>query len=241
MSNAKCLIFVLLSKETNSISYIMSSNIGTDEETPVSDNTRVRQINTSAESRKLSYKESDWNLPTSESRTRTRHGGQGRPNLSRKEEISESSGSEDDLYEPGSSGSELDDLSEEEADKQAPNNKKPPATRVMLEVASLTNIMNELCQCQDCGGQLDVEIKTTCIASHVKASCKDPTCGHILHSDPPAPTTIHENNNDNYNQNADYAINVLHVLGMIRNGDGCTEAVRMLGLMGSPNDTTMDG
>jgi hypothetical protein len=42
-----------------------------------------------------------------------------------------------------------------------------------------------------------------------------------------------------YERMTDYAINVLYVLGFISVGDGATEAGRLLGLMGLPNDTTM--
>jgi len=211
--------------------------------TPIRGSSSRWRANQSIESRKLSYHESDWRLPGSSlPTTRTRHGGQGRPNLNRKSDADELESVDDDQSKTSDTDeTEVDDLSEEEADKQTPNNRKPPATRVILEVGSLIKIMDELCQCQDCGGPLEIEIKTTCVASHVKAMCKDPVCGYILHSEPPAPTTIHESNNDNYNRNTDYAINVLYVLGMICNGDGCTEASRMLGLLGLPNDTTMDG
>jgi hypothetical protein len=36
-------------------------------------------------------------------------------------------------------------------------------------------------------------------------------------------------------------VNILYVLGFLACGDGCTEASRLLGLMGMPNDTTMEG
>jgi hypothetical protein len=39
----------------------------------------------------------------------------------------------------------------------------------------------------------------------------------------------------------DYAVNVLYVLGLVACGDGGKEAGRMLGLLGLPNDTTMEG
>jgi len=68
----------------------------------------------------------------------------------------------------------------------------------------------------------------------------DRACGYVLHGDLPAATTVHEKNNDNYNGNTDCAINVLYVLGIICDGNGSTEAARMVGLTGLPNDTTMD-
>jgi len=213
-------------------------------ETPVSGANRWI-INRATESRKLTNKEEDWQLHgLAVASTRTRHGGKGRPNLKRKQffDSSTTESDEDDECDPDEASSESDsDLSEAEANERDGPVKKPPATRVTLEVASLKKMMDELSKCQDCSGPLDVEIKTTCIASQVKATCKDVNCGCILHSDPPAPTTMHENSNDNYNRNTDYAVNVLYVLGMMSNGDGCTEAAKMLGLLGLPNDTTMEG
>jgi hypothetical protein len=44
---------------------------------------------------------------------------------------------------------------------------------------------------------------------------------------------------DNYERMTDFAVNVLYVLGCISVGDGHTEAGRMLGLLGLPNDSTM--
>jgi hypothetical protein len=44
---------------------------------------------------------------------------------------------------------------------------------------------------------------------------------------------------DTRERSTDFAINVLFVLGFLSSGDGPTEASRMLGLLGLPNDTTM--
>ena len=65
-------------------------------------------------------------------------------------------------------------------------------------------------------------------------------CGYLFYADQPTPTTIHLERNDNFERSTDYAINVLYVLGFIAVGDGCTEAARTLGLLGLPNDTTME-
>jgi len=177
--------------------------------------------NSNKESRKLSNEESDWNLPGSALRsTRTRHGGHGRPNLNRRTSLSDSSmdGDDDDddgEFEPEPESSDEDD--------------------------SLTKMIYELSKCPECNDPIDIEIKTTCIVSHVKAACLNVDCGYILHSDPPAPTTIDEKSNDNYNRNTDYAVNVLYVLRMMCNGGGCSEATKILGLLGLPNDTTIEG
>jgi hypothetical protein len=55
----------------------------------------------------------------------------------------------------------------------------------------------------------------------------------------PALPTIHAEDDGSYERMTDYAINVLYVLGFISVGDGSTEAGRLLGLLGLPNDTTM--
>jgi hypothetical protein len=51
---------------------------------------------------------------------------------------------------------------------------------------------------------------------------------------------MHEGS-DNFEWMTDYALNVLYVIGFISMGDAHTEAGRLLGLCGLPNDTTMTG
>jgi hypothetical protein len=41
-------------------------------------------------------------------------------------------------------------------------------------------------------------------------------------------------------RSTDYALNILYILGFLTCGDGCREAARLLGLLGLPNDTTME-
>jgi hypothetical protein len=52
-----------------------------------------------------------------------------------------------------------------------------------------------------------------------------------------AKTTMHDD--DGYERMTDQALNVLYVLGFITMEDGHTEAARLLGFCGLPNDTTM--
>jgi hypothetical protein len=52
-----------------------------------------------------------------------------------------------------------------------------------------------------------------------------------------AKTTMHPN--DGYERMTDHALNVLYVVGFISMGDAHTEAARLLGFCGFPNDTTM--
>jgi hypothetical protein len=100
---------------------------------------------------KLKPKENDWNLPGRAFGTvvvsRRRHSGQGRPNLQRREAYTspvkavinlESSDSEY-LQDTSSSSSEGEGDNEDEV-------RKPPASsRVILEVAQLTSLFDQLC------------------------------------------------------------------------------------------------
>jgi len=69
---------------------------------------------------------------------------------------------------------------------------KPPATRFTLEVDALTKMIYKLSECPGCNGPVDIEIKATCVASHVKAACLNVECGCIFHSNPHAPMTMHK-------------------------------------------------
>jgi hypothetical protein len=64
-------------------------------------------------------------------------------------------------------------------------------------------------------------------------------CAYTCDLDRPITTTIHAEDKHAHERMTDYAINVLYVLGFISVGDGCTEAARLPGLLGLPNDTTM--
>jgi hypothetical protein len=81
-------------------------------------------------------------------------------------------------------------------------------------------------------------VKIMCLASSLVVCCKDKVCGFVDHSEAPAPAKVGETTDDRA-RSTDYALNMLYVLGCIANGDGCTEAIRLLGLLGLANDTTM--
>jgi hypothetical protein len=116
---------------------------------------------------------------------------------------------------------------------------KPEATRVILEVDALSTAFSENCRCTECNSKVEVELKTTCLATSIELTCMNNDCGYIYYSNPPA--QVKTNNEDKRERSTDYAVNILYVLGFICCGDGCTEAARVLGLMGLPNDTTMEG
>lgn len=191
------------------------------------------------ESNKLKAKESDWNLAGidgSLARTRTRHSGQGRPNLKRREDawpvevVNLESSDSEYLHESSSS-------SEDDGEEDEDEGKKPPASRVILEVSALVSMFQKLCLCPQCGGQLSMSLKTVCIATSMVMTCDRRKCGFIHYSDPPAPVNL--DSKDNRERSTDYAINVLYVVGFLSVGDGGTEAARLLGLLGLANSTTM--
>jgi hypothetical protein len=117
---------------------------------------------------------------------------------------------------------------------------KPANNRVVVEVEHMESLLGQL-SCRQCGGAVKMTVKTVCIASSLGIECLNEDCGFIFHPPAPAATTIHLARGDNFERSVDYAVNVIYVLGFLSMGDGCTEADRLLGLSGLPNDTTMKG
>jgi hypothetical protein len=128
--------------------------------------------------------------------------------------------------------------SSSEDDVEDQGDKKPPASRVILEVSTLTAMFEKLCACPKCGGKLVMSLKTTCLATSMIMSCNlTCKCGFIHYSDQRAPVNL--DTQDNRERSTDYAINVLYVVGFLLVGDGGTEAARLLGLLGLANSTIM--
>jgi rubredoxin len=191
----------------------------------------------------LTSKESDWNIVGYNGQrvtSRTRFGGQGRPNLVKKvvnkEEYDTDSDADDSDWE-----SEDEETSSEEEDEDSEEEEpttKPEATRVIVEVASLQDALQKHCVCPECKGALDMSIKTLCLATMLRMTC--PCCGYIYYSNPPPSKAEIGERIDDQERSTDYAINVLYALAFLTCGDGCKEAARVLGLLGLPNDTTME-
>jgi hypothetical protein len=115
---------------------------------------------------------------------------------------------------------------------------KPNSNRVILEVEQVDDAMNNVA-CRDCGSNVKATLRTVCLATTICIECTNDYCGYISEPKDPATTTIHMAQKDGFERSTDYGINVLYVLGFISMGDGCSEAARLLGLLGLPNDTTM--
>jgi hypothetical protein len=185
------------------------------------------------EDKRLSQRDG-WKPFTATTQTRTRRNGQGRPDLAsigrRKSlEISSESSS-------GSAEALSDDSSEEEEEEPvAKKPLKPENTRVLLEIKQLSKVFNQF-GCPKCGSTVRMNIRTVCIATSIGFECGRESCQFFFHLEQPSPTTIHKEQGDNFKRTTDYAINVLYVLGFILMGDGLTEARRLLGLLGLPND-----
>jgi hypothetical protein len=200
----------------------------------------------SVEYKRLGNRESDWNLACGSSLTTstsgsssgrsTRYGGTGRPNLTRKV-LDEATSSEEE-WSAGSNDSEeeeLEDVVEEEEEEV----EKPVSTRCILEVSSLLETLTSNVRCATCGGPVDALVKTLCLASRISITCKDPECAFVYNSAAPAAAILDEKDDDR-ERTTDYAVNIAYVLGFVASGDGGAEAGRVLGLLGLPNDTTME-
>jgi hypothetical protein len=70
-------------------------------------------------------------------------------------------------------------------------------------------------------------------------SCEDEDCGFVYNSPAPSAANL-DDKLDDVQRNTDFALNVLYVIGFLSSGDGGVEASRILGLLGLPNDTTME-
>jgi hypothetical protein len=202
----------------------------------------------SIQRKKLAPLEGDWRLPgvSDVVVSRTRHGGNGRPSLCvRKKQFIELESEEEEEEE------EMEDEEEEEDDDEVypeedpdgcdddDSPKKPEASRVLIETEALSEGFEKNCRCSNCGGRVSFTLKSLCLATSFTIQCKKKGCGYIYNSKACAAASIgyFEKRRE---RSTDYAVNVLFVLGFLSCGDGGTEAARLLGLLGMPNDTTME-
>ena len=201
------------------------------------------------QSGKLKLKESDWKLPGTGGHavtTRTCNGGNGRPCFEHRfVKVELSSDSEEDVNsEAPDANSVAEEDEEDEEAEEDDERKKPQATRVILEVGPLTDLLQQNCQCPEYDGKVEASLKTLCLATTIVLTCVNPDCTYIDNMHPPAVSKIHATHRlhreDGREWMSDYAINLLYVLGFLSCGDGGTEAGRVLGILGLPNDTTME-
>jgi hypothetical protein len=186
--------------------------------------------------------EDDWNLPGSNApcTTRTRWA---RKVTVAEEPIVEVLDEDNENEEE----EEEEDEEEEEAEEQPRRRRKstkPSHTRVILEVAHLEKAFSEFA-CPKCNDlSIEVKLQTVCIATRIGLSCSNEECDYIFQPElPVARTLVHEQDDEQFQDkvewSTDYAVNVLYVLGFMSMGDAHSEAARLLGLLGLPNDTTM--
>jgi hypothetical protein len=197
------------------------------------------------EQRRLSSDEPDWNLDGGVLR-RTRGRGKGSSSTQSSEVASE----EESKVDSGTGEETVSAVTEhvESEDDEAQGttstartrsgNDKPTHTRIILEVVQLEEAFKNV-PCSECGETIQLEIRTVCLASSIRLVCNNVNCSYVSQLNGPCKTTMHEDERCSYERMSDYAVNVLYVLGFISMGDAHTEAGRLLGLLGLPNDTTM--
>ena len=195
----------------------------------------------SAEGAKLAPKETDWNLAGATATittTRTRHGGEGRPRLRQSYSSSSASSSDASYREVESSEAATDDEAMLNVDEDS--NRAPP-TRIIIEVEQLKRTLKEFSLCKVCQGPMEVSLnaKGFGLATKIELSCLNPDCTFVHHGQEPAATKVHASNHDGYDRLTDYAVNCIYDISFIASGDGPTEAEKLLGLLGMPNDTSM--
>jgi hypothetical protein len=149
----------------------------------------IRDWRSRVERDRLTNREDDWQAhlcAADLSLTRTRFGGQGRSNLARKNDdrvtLSVDSSLDVSISSEEQEEDDDDELSEDESEKKV----KPEASRVFLEVDALTATLKENCRCSECKSEVEVEMKTVCLATSIELTCTNPRCGLIYYSNPPA-------------------------------------------------------
>jgi hypothetical protein len=190
------------------------------------------------EASRLNNRESGWmNLAHGAATTsRTRHAGKRKDPPPRSPSSSSSDGEWKD------NGEDEEDSLDEADEMKLWRKEKPPHERVLLEVKHVEEAFENFSKCPECDGALQIVLNTICITTSIIISCRNPDCEFVTYSPGGqcAKTTMH-GDNDKFERMTDYALNVLYVIGFISMGDAHTEAGRLLGLCGLPNDTTMKG
>ena len=199
------------------------------------------------EAMKLASAQSGWNLAAGTMQSRTRHSGNGRPDLTgvaqRKRFHYESDTDSSFLLDEDNDAAGSDD-EDSVADESLSSfsEEKPSTKRAILEVDALSKLFEKHCACPVCKKALTLSVDSVCLASSLTAVCSTRGCGYVAHSDPPAKANIQVRNFpfDRRERTTDYAINIIYALGIISVGDGCVEAGRFLGLLSLPTDTSME-
>ena len=158
---------------------------------------------TRGEQRRLGSDDPAWNLvqgTTSITTTRTRGGGTGRPNYekvaARNDFLFDAMES---VMETNDNGAEPDSESDGESSQEssiAPTS-KPTHTRVVLEVSQLEQAFRNF-PCPECGDDLELKLRTVCIASYVQLVCNNKECNYISNFDKPCATTMHIEDKGDY-------------------------------------------
>ena len=120
---------------------------------------------------------------------------------------------------------------------------KPPESRVIIEVNAVQQMLEKYLEsaCPSCGSALKLTFPTTCIASGCRLTCvNNEGCTYADLCKPCGSNVpLEDDASQKIKRNTDFALNVLYVVSFIASGDGGTEAARLLGMLGLPNNTTM--
>ena len=186
--------------------------------------------NAQKEASKLGHKEADWNLPGSggilENRTRT---------VKKKIKHYDDESSSDESSYHGSSSEE----STTDDDLEILINNLVIAPRAIVELGSVQDLVERNTRCLECGSPVQLLYDTVTLATSFRIVCTNHKCSFIDHGDSPASARL-EHLQDGRARNTDFSVNVLYVLATVANGDGPTEAGRLLGLLGLPRPATME-
>ena len=205
------------------------------------------QPDATAEARRLGSTEDDWNLPGGASVTRGGQRRSARVLIPTPRQIFAGAGEDEDSVRGEESSSTVSSLTGDgDSTSSSPKKKrfwKPPATRVIIEVNPVKNLLEKYFSnsCPKCGAALEVTFPSICVASGCCLSCTNEVGCTFVDLVGPVKSNVPsaDDASQNIKRNTDSALNVLYVIAFIASGDGGAEASRLLGLLGLPNSTTM--
>lgn len=131
--------------------------------------------------------------------------------------------------------------SDEEDDEEEEQEENQSIVRLILEAHPLKCLLERNIRCKKCGSRVLVKYTTLTVSSFMSVHCASKKCSFIDYMDSPQAAQVKlPAGSRNLPRNTDHAINILYVLSFLMSGDGGKEAARVLGLLGLPNDTTME-
>ena len=176
----------------------------------------------SSEARKLGNNEDDWNLASAGNQLarRTRASTSSAPPIVRPLQLQQEPRQLFDLDDTRGDDNSTALSSLTDDNSALSRSRKPPHTRVIIEVNKVTTMLQKYLSCPKCKAALAVTFPTTCIASGCRLKClNEMDCDFVVVQAPASSEVpLADDNRALITRSTDYALNVLYVIGFIASG-----------------------